>query len=114
MVRAGYSPSVRLFEAAACGTPVITDYWHGLETIFSIGKEILIARSTREALRYVREMKESECLALGGRAMKRILRDHTAQRRAAQLETYILRAAMSRTGAALASRPQPAGHIVAS
>ena len=114
MVRAGYSPSVRLFEAAACGTPIITDYWNGLETIFSIGEEILVARSTREALRYVREMKDSERRAVGERAMKRIMKDHTAQRRAAQLEAYVLKAAMMRAGAALAGRTQPAGHIVAS
>ena len=105
---------MRLFEAAACGTPIITDYWDGLETIFSIGEEILVARSTREALRYLREMKECERRAVGERAMKRILRDHTAQRRAAQLESYVLKAAMRRAGAALAGRTQLAGQVVAS
>src|SRR5581483_548045 len=39
MVRAGYSPSVRLFEAAACGVPIISDYWQGLETFFQPGEE---------------------------------------------------------------------------
>jgi spore maturation protein CgeB len=107
MVRAGYSPSVRLFEAAACGTPIISDYWDGLETIFSIGEEILIARSTREAVRYLWEMKESERRAIGGRAMKRILRDHTAQRRAAQLEAYVVEAGMRHTSIVLASRTEP-------
>jgi spore maturation protein CgeB len=97
MVRAGYSPSVRLFEASACGTPIISDYWDGLETIFRIGEEILVARCTREALRYLRETKESERRAIGERARKRILLDHTAQRRAAQLETYIVKAGMRRT-----------------
>ena len=48
MVQAGYSPSVRLFEAAACGTPIISDAWPGLETIFGPRPEILIARSTEE------------------------------------------------------------------
>jgi spore maturation protein CgeB len=114
MVRAGYSPSVRLFEAAACGAPIISDYWDGLETIFSIGEEILIARSTREVLRYVQEIQESERRAIGERARKRILRDHTAQRRAAQLETYIVKTPMQRTAVALTGRAEPARRIVAS
>jgi hypothetical protein len=43
MVASGYAPSVRLFEAAACGIPVISDYWPGLETFFTPGEEILIS-----------------------------------------------------------------------
>src|SRR5206468_12762240 len=42
MIAAGWSPSVRLFEAAACGTPIISDAWDGLETLFSPGREILL------------------------------------------------------------------------
>lgn len=34
MVIAGFSPSIRLFEAAACGAPIISDRWPGLESIF--------------------------------------------------------------------------------
>ena len=44
MVRAGWSPSVRLFEAAACGTPIISDRWDGLDAIFAPGRDILLAR----------------------------------------------------------------------
>ncbi len=33
MIAAGWSPSVRLFEAAACGTPIISDAWAGLESL---------------------------------------------------------------------------------
>ena len=43
MIRAGYSPSVRLFEAAACGTPIISDIWDGLDTLFEPGREIVLA-----------------------------------------------------------------------
>jgi Uncharacterized protein conserved in bacteria len=49
MVHAGYSPSVRLFEAAACGVPVISDYWDGLGELFRIGEEILVARTGEES-----------------------------------------------------------------
>jgi spore maturation protein CgeB len=90
MVRAGYSPSVRLFEAAACAIPIISDYWQGIETIFEIGKEILIADSPDEVLRYLREMPETERRAIGQNARTRILAEHTAAHRAAQLEQYVL------------------------
>jgi len=89
MVRAGYSPSVRLFEAAACGTPIISDYWQGIETIFEIGKEILIANSPDEVLRYLREIPETERRAIGESARTRVLAEHTAAHRAAQLEHYV-------------------------
>lgn len=89
MIRAGYSPSVRLFEAAACATPIISDYWHGLETIFEIGREVLIASSPEEVLRYLREMPKAERYAIGQRARTRVLAEHTAAHRAAQLEEYV-------------------------
>jgi spore maturation protein CgeB len=88
MVRAGHSPSVRLFEAAACGTPVISDFWEGLDGFFELGREILVAGSTEEALRYLRETSETERRAIGRRARRRVLAEHTAERRAAQLEAY--------------------------
>ena len=90
MVRAGYSPSVRLFEAAACGTPIISDYWQGLETIFEIGKEILIAESPADTLQYLQKTPEAERIAIGARARTRVLAQHTAAHRAAELEGYVL------------------------
>lgn len=88
MIAAGYSPSVRLFEAAACATPIISDAWDGIETVLTPGREILIARDEREALAYLRELPEAERLALGERARARVLADHTAAHRAAELEGY--------------------------
>jgi spore maturation protein CgeB len=89
MVRAGYSPSVRLFEAAACATPIISDYWKGLETILTIGKEILVARTPEDALRFLKETPDEERTAIGERARKRILAGHTAAHRAAEFEAHI-------------------------
>jgi spore maturation protein CgeB len=86
MVKAGYSPSVRLFEAAACGTPIISDPWEGLETVLEIGSEILISRGTEDTLRHLREISEEERRAISERARARILREHTAAHRAAELE----------------------------
>ena len=56
MVRAGHSPSVRLFEAAACGTPIISDSWDGLEEFFTPGLEILIAADWQDTVAYLRDI----------------------------------------------------------
>lgn len=90
MIKAGYSPSVRLFEAAACGVPIISDPWDGLDTFFDPGDEILIARTSQDASRMLRETTEAERQAIGQRARKRVLSAHTAAHRAAELERYIL------------------------
>ncbi len=50
MVRAGFSPSVRLFEAAACATPIISDNWPGLDTLFEPGSDIALAASASDVL----------------------------------------------------------------
>jgi spore maturation protein CgeB len=89
MIRMGYSPSVRLFEAAACGTPIISDYWPGLDTILAPGKHILVARSGDEVLSYVREFPDSERRELARRARNHVLAHHTAAHRAVALEGYV-------------------------
>ena len=88
MVAAGYSPSVRLFEAAACGTPIVSDAWDGLDTVLAVGSEILVARTTADALGYLRDLPDAERRAVGERARARVLAGHTAARRAAELEAY--------------------------
>ena len=78
----------RLFEAAACATPIISDPWDGLDTFFEPGTEILIARRSADVLRYLRDLPERERLAIGARARCRVLAEHTAAHRAAELEAY--------------------------
>ena len=90
MVAAGWSPSVRLFEAAACATPILSDSWPGLESFFTLGEEILIARNAGDVLQYLRDVPERERRALGQRARKRVLAEHTAAHRAEELEGYAL------------------------
>src|SRR5690606_10480785 len=90
MTAAGYAPSARLFEAAACGTPIISDWWQGLDEFFTPGKEILISRSADETLRYLRETKQAERDAIAAAARSRVLSQHTCQRRAEELEQYVL------------------------
>jgi spore maturation protein CgeB len=88
MIAAGFSPSVRLFEAAACGTPIISDFWEGIDTFFKPGEEILISRSAEETLNYLQEISESERNRIGLRARARVLAEHTARHRAIELENY--------------------------
>jgi spore maturation protein CgeB len=96
MVQAGYAPSVRLFEAAACGTPVISDYWEGLNTFFQFGDEILLSGSPEQTLRYLKEISSKERMQIGERARKRVLSAHTAVHRAEELECYFLEARRNR------------------
>ena len=84
----GHSPSVRLFEAAACGTPVISDPWEGLEAYFSPGCEILVAESSEEVVEYLTELDDRARREIGQCARGRALTDHTPDRRAAELEAY--------------------------
>ena len=88
MVRMGYAPSVRLFEAAACGTPIISDYWLGLETFFTLGEEVLIARTAEDALRHLEEIPEERRREIGENARRRVLSGHTSVHRAEELESY--------------------------
>ena len=89
MREAGWSPSVRLFEAAACAVPVISDRWEGLDQLFAPGEEILIADSPEDVVRYLAETGEDKRLALGERARARVLAEHTAERRCEQLEAEV-------------------------
>lgn len=90
MIAAGFSPSVRLFEAAACGTPIVSDPWNGIETVLTPGSEVLLARSAADVLGYVRDLPEEDRLAIGARARARILAEHTAAHRAEELEGHVL------------------------
>ena len=88
MVRLGFSPSVRLFEAAACGVPIISDEWAGLAEFFEPGREIFVARTTEEALAIVRDLPEKERVAVATAGRERFLREHTARARALTLDGY--------------------------
>jgi len=88
MVAAGYSPSVRLFEAAACGVPIISDDWAGLDELFEPDTEILIAHDAEDVLRYLRDLTDGQRRSIGERARARVRGSHTAAHRAADLERY--------------------------
>jgi spore maturation protein CgeB len=87
MIKAGYSPSVRLFEAGACGTPIISDYWQGLGSIFEIGDEILVARNSEDVQDYLK-MDDIARGEMGLRIRQRVLKSHTSKHRAMEIEDY--------------------------
>ena len=110
MIEAGYSPSVRLFEAAACGTPVVSDTWPGLETLFAPDKEILLARSAAETLSHLASLREERRAAIGAAARARVLAEHTAAHRAESLERYVLESLQGRTRRSAGPRTS-GGHL---
>ena len=89
MVRAGYSPSVRLFEAAACGAAIVSDNWPGLGTFFTPGHEILIPATSAEVVRYLRELDRDELRAIGLAAQQRVLASHSSAQRACEFENEV-------------------------
>ncbi|MEQ8822088.1 MAG: glycosyltransferase [Sumerlaeia bacterium] len=88
MVRAGWSPSVRLFEAAACAVPIVSDPWPGLGEIFEIGRELLVAERPEDVLTYLQDLPEEDARAIGEAGRQRVLASHTAAHRARELESY--------------------------
>jgi spore maturation protein CgeB len=99
MIAAGWSPSVRLFEAAACATPVISDRWAGIDCSFEPEREIVLANSSEEVID--RLMSSDDAAEVGRAARDRVLAHHTANHRAAELERFIAEATAAKFSAGL-------------
>lgn len=89
MVLAGFSPSVRLFEAAACAAPIASDNWPGLDTFFVPGDEILLPLSGDDVARYLSDCDVSELRLMGQAAQARVLEKHTSEARALEFERAV-------------------------
>jgi spore maturation protein CgeB len=85
MARYGFCPATRVFEAAGAGACIITDHWDGIELFLEPETEILIARDGREVAGILKRLKPPEARLIGARARRRILAEHTYERRAAQV-----------------------------
>ena len=96
MVAAGWSPSVRLFEAATCAIPVISDRWEGIESLFDPGREIILADGTEDVVATLTSRADGS--EIGRAARERVLAAHTAAHRAAELERYVEEAERARLG----------------
>lgn len=84
MAEMGYCPSGRLFEAAACGTPIVSDYWPGLEDFLEPGREILVVSSADE-VQDALSLKKEQLSQIGEAARRRVLAEHTADHRGLEL-----------------------------
>lgn len=98
MAEMGWCPSGRLFEAAACGVPILSDWWQGLDRFFAPESEILIAQSSSDAIAAL-DLGQAELRRIAARARERVLAKHTSERRAEELEAH-LSAARAPNGAA--------------
>jgi spore maturation protein CgeB len=96
MVAAGWSPSVRLFEAASCGVPIIGDSWPGLEELLRPGVEMLVAETGEGVARILVDTIEADRAAIAAAARQRVLSCHSSAARAAELEGYLLEAGRER------------------
>ena len=105
MVIAGYSPSVRLFEAAACATAMVSDNWPGLEMFFEPGREILVPAGSDDVVRYLSGYDSSELRRIGRAARERVLQSHTSKVRAREFEQAVeIASSRSKQATVLASR----------
>lgn len=93
MIAAGWSPSVRLFEAAACAVPIVSDSWEGIDSLFAPEREITLASKSDEVVELLSAMSGEDAAAMGDRARSRVLNGHTAADRAAELEAHLQEAA---------------------
>ncbi|WP_394824223.1 glycosyltransferase [Pendulispora albinea] len=84
MAKWGYCPSGRLFEAAACGVPILSDAWEGLDQFFVPGSEILLANDTPDAVRAI-HTDPGHLARIAARARERTLDEHSAAVRAREL-----------------------------
>ena len=93
MIARGWSPSVRLFEAAACATPIVSDRWAGLDELLTPAREIVLADGTADVLA---ALDRDDVAAIGEAARARVLAEHTAAHRAAELDQHLCEAAAMR------------------
>ncbi|HZQ61091.1 MAG TPA: glycosyltransferase [Casimicrobiaceae bacterium] len=104
MASMGYCPSGRLFEAAACATPVVSDGWEGLAEFFEPEREIIIARCSEDVVRAL-SLPRAALAAIGEAAYARTLREHTAMHRARELVGLLT----GEVAAIVAERPRATG-----
>ena len=108
MARAGWCPSGRLFETAACAVPIVSDAWPGLAQFYRPGKEILLARSTEDVLAAL-DLTDAELWRIGEAGRERTLTSHTSMHRACKLLRLVESASAPRDEQPRRSRLAAAG-----
>jgi spore maturation protein CgeB len=89
MARYGHSPATRVFEAAGAGACIITDAWPGLERFLLPESEVLVAHGGDDVVRQLAALPSERARAIGEAARRRVLAEHTYDRRAAEVETVL-------------------------
>jgi len=108
MVRVGYSPPTRVFEAAGAGVCVITDYWEGIETFFEPGCEILVARTAGEIVDLLRTVDGKLAREMGEAMRRRALLEHAYSLRALQVREILQQSGADVLAWRQRALPQPA------
>jgi spore maturation protein CgeB len=89
MARYGFSPATRVFEAAGSGACLITDAWEGIELFLEPGTEVLVAHDGTEVAGIVNTLTREEARRIGAAALRRVLREHTYEHRARQVDAVL-------------------------
>lgn len=91
MAEMGWCPSGRLFEAAACGAPILSDWWPGLDEFFTPESEILVAQCSGDAIAAL-NLDDGTLRRIAARARERVFEEHTSERRTEELEAFLAEA----------------------
>ena len=102
MAAIGFSPATRVFEAAGAGGCLITDAWEGIELFLQPGEEVLVARDGQDVADQLAGLTSERARAIGAAARRRVLAEHTYERRAAEVDTLLRRALAAKRERSLA------------
>ncbi len=105
MARYGFSPATRVFEAAGAASCLVTDAWEGIDSFLQPGKEILVAHSGPDVAQIVQELGDERARAIGEAARKRVLAEHTYDRRGKLVHSKLQEALAGIPAAVMAVRP---------
>jgi spore maturation protein CgeB len=89
MARYGHSPATRVFEAAGAGACIITDAWPGLPRFLEPGREVLVAEGSDDVVAHMQALDSERARSIGEAARRRVLAEHTYDRRAVEVETIL-------------------------
>lgn len=111
-------PTIRVFEALACGIPLVSCWWDDCERLFTAGEDFLVVRTQAEMTRALRDVLSDSDLAasLADQGRRTVLARHTCAHRVDELGAILaeIRGAAIADGLTPAARPAPRAAIHAS
>ena len=102
MARMGFSPATRVFEVAGSGACLMTDHWDGIELFLEPGREVLVVRDGADVAEAMRSLDPDDAARIGRAGLARVLREHTYNRRAVQLDRLLVEALAAKRAAVAA------------